>query len=168
MCYGSVIRVWLHLPPHSMANEYCYLFALSLIVDRLEVQLCSLSRAYSTCLSTARRLYATDTSVCGYHCLFRDFRLFHNFRLFRDFRLSVISVILCMTACCSLQQFGSQESGSETQIKDFCTTKYHVSFPMFSKVRVFHAGHAWLCTPSRLACQGRLSVLAAARACLCC
>lgn len=33
-------------------------------------------------------------------------------------------------------QFGSQEPGSEADIKKFCSTKYDVSFPMFSKVDV--------------------------------
>jgi glutathione peroxidase len=33
-------------------------------------------------------------------------------------------------------QFGGQEPGSEADIKKFCSTKYNVSFPMFSKVNV--------------------------------
>ena len=33
-------------------------------------------------------------------------------------------------------QFGSQEPGSEAEIKQFCSSKYHVNFPMFSKVDV--------------------------------
>ena len=33
-------------------------------------------------------------------------------------------------------QFGSQEPGSEAEIKQFCSTKYSVSFPMFSKIEV--------------------------------
>jgi glutathione peroxidase len=33
-------------------------------------------------------------------------------------------------------QFGSQEPGSEAEIKEFCSTKYSVTFPMFSKVEV--------------------------------
>ncbi|GAX78274.1 hypothetical protein CEUSTIGMA_g5716.t1 [Chlamydomonas eustigma] len=33
-------------------------------------------------------------------------------------------------------QFGQQEPGSEAEIKDFCSTMYHVTFPMFSKVEV--------------------------------
>lgn len=33
-------------------------------------------------------------------------------------------------------QFGSQEPGSEAEIKQFCSTKYSVNFPMFSKVEV--------------------------------
>ncbi|PNH02689.1 Phospholipid hydroperoxide glutathione peroxidase 1, chloroplastic [Tetrabaena socialis] len=33
-------------------------------------------------------------------------------------------------------QFGKQEPGSEADIKSFCSTRYHVGFPMFSKVDV--------------------------------
>ena len=33
-------------------------------------------------------------------------------------------------------QFGSQESKSEGEIKEFCSLKYNVTFPMFSKVDV--------------------------------
>ncbi|MCA9138366.1 MAG: glutathione peroxidase [Planctomycetales bacterium] len=33
-------------------------------------------------------------------------------------------------------QFGSQEPGTEAEIKQFCSTKYNVSFPMFSKIEV--------------------------------
>jgi glutathione peroxidase len=32
--------------------------------------------------------------------------------------------------------FGAQEPGSNQEIKTFCTTKYHVTFPMMSKVSV--------------------------------
>ncbi|MGV3486164.1 MAG: glutathione peroxidase [Planctomycetaceae bacterium] len=33
-------------------------------------------------------------------------------------------------------QFGSQEPGSEAEIKQFCSTKYNVNFPLFSKIDV--------------------------------
>lgn len=33
-------------------------------------------------------------------------------------------------------QFGQQEPGSEAEIKDFCSLKYGVSFPMFAKIKV--------------------------------
>ena len=33
-------------------------------------------------------------------------------------------------------EFGSQEPGDNSQIKEFCTTKYKVSFPLFSKIVV--------------------------------
>lgn len=32
--------------------------------------------------------------------------------------------------------FGGQEPGTETEIKEFCTSKYHVTFPMFAKISV--------------------------------
>ena len=37
-------------------------------------------------------------------------------------------------------QFGSQEPGSEGQIKTFCETRFGVTFPMFAKVEVNGAG----------------------------
>ena len=33
-------------------------------------------------------------------------------------------------------QFGGQEPGDETQIAEFCSARFDVSFPMFSKVQV--------------------------------
>ncbi|MDE2149251.1 MAG: glutathione peroxidase [Gammaproteobacteria bacterium] len=33
-------------------------------------------------------------------------------------------------------QFGHQEPGNEAEIKNFCSTKYDVSFPMFAKIKV--------------------------------
>jgi glutathione peroxidase len=33
-------------------------------------------------------------------------------------------------------QFGHQEPGDEEEIRDFCSTRYGVSFPMFAKVEV--------------------------------
>lgn len=33
-------------------------------------------------------------------------------------------------------QFGGQEPGSEKEIKEFCTSRFGVGFPMFSKVEV--------------------------------
>jgi glutathione peroxidase len=32
--------------------------------------------------------------------------------------------------------FGAQEPGSDQEIKTFCTTRYKVTFPMFSKISV--------------------------------
>lgn len=33
-------------------------------------------------------------------------------------------------------QFGAQEPGTEAEISDFCTTRFHVNFPMFAKIDV--------------------------------
>lgn len=45
-------------------------------------------------------------------------------------------------------QFGSQEPGSEQQIKQFCETRFGVTFPMFAKLEVNgasrHPLYAWL------------------------
>ena len=45
-------------------------------------------------------------------------------------------------------QFGHQEPGDAAEIANFCTTKYDVSFPMFSKIEVngarAHPLWAWL------------------------
>jgi glutathione peroxidase len=38
--------------------------------------------------------------------------------------------------------FGEQEPGSEAEIKKFCSTKFHVSFPMFAKVKTKGDGQA--------------------------
>ena len=47
-------------------------------------------------------------------------------------------------------QFGAQEPGSDAQILEFATSKYEVTFPMFSKVEVNGDGAAplyqWLRT----------------------
>jgi glutathione peroxidase len=44
--------------------------------------------------------------------------------------------------------FGSQEPGTNEEIKNFCTTKYNVSFPMFEKISVkgenIHPLYRWL------------------------
>jgi glutathione peroxidase len=45
-------------------------------------------------------------------------------------------------------QFGAQEPGSDAEVKQFCSTRYAVTFPMFSKIEVNGAGraplYAWL------------------------
>jgi glutathione peroxidase len=40
--------------------------------------------------------------------------------------------------------FGAQEPGSDVEIKEFCTTKFAVTFPMFSKMPVKGAGKSEL------------------------
>jgi glutathione peroxidase len=43
-------------------------------------------------------------------------------------------------------QFGGQEPGSNAEIKEFCSTKFNVTFPMFDKIDVNGAGRAPLYT----------------------
>ena len=39
-------------------------------------------------------------------------------------------------------QFAGQEPGSEAEVKEFCTTRYGVTFPLFAKVEVNGPGRA--------------------------
>jgi glutathione peroxidase len=49
-------------------------------------------------------------------------------------------------------QFGGQEPGTEEEIREFCSTRYDVSFPLAAKVEVNGPGrhplYAWLVSPS--------------------
>jgi glutathione peroxidase len=42
-------------------------------------------------------------------------------------------LVVCGFPC---NQFGSQEPGTDAEIKQFCTSKYSVTFPMFDKLEV--------------------------------
>lgn len=46
-------------------------------------------------------------------------------------------LVVCGFPC---NQFGGQEPGTDAQIQEFCTGKYDVTFPMFSKIKVNGAG----------------------------
>jgi glutathione peroxidase len=50
-------------------------------------------------------------------------------------------------------QFGSQEPGNEAEIKDFCSTRYGVTFPLSAKLEVNgpnrHPLYAWLTTSAQ-------------------
>lgn len=52
-------------------------------------------------------------------------------------------LVVCGFPC---NQFGGQEPGTEADIKAFCTDKYDVTFPMFSKIEVNGAGRSPLYT----------------------
>jgi glutathione peroxidase len=49
-------------------------------------------------------------------------------------------------------QFGAQEPGTEQQIREFCSTRFGVTFPLSSKLEVNGAGrhplYAWLTSPA--------------------
>src|ERR1017187_8354060 len=42
-------------------------------------------------------------------------------------------LVVCGFPC---NQFGGQEPGTDAEIKQFCTSKYNVTFPMFDKLEV--------------------------------
>jgi len=54
-------------------------------------------------------------------------------------------LVICGFPC---NQFGKQEPGTDSEIKEFCTSKYNVTFPMFDKLEVNgenrHPLYVWL------------------------
>jgi glutathione peroxidase len=50
-------------------------------------------------------------------------------------------------------QFGAQEPGSDAEIRDFCSTRYDVTFPLAAKLEVNGPGRAplyrWLTDPAQ-------------------
>jgi glutathione peroxidase len=52
-------------------------------------------------------------------------------KLYRDHRAD--GFVILGFPC---DQFGNQEPGTESEIKDFCSSAYEVSFPLFSKIEV--------------------------------
>ncbi len=83
-------------------------------------------------------LVVNTASECGFTGQYEGLE-----RLHRDFSAEGLNVL--GFPC---DQFGGQEPGSDTEIADFCSTNYGVSFPMFAKVDVngddAHPLFSWL------------------------
>ena len=59
----------------------------------------------------------------------------HNMTAYKNYKMSLqIKVFTVLAFPCD--QFGKQEPGSDAEIVDFCTTKFNVDFPLFSKIEV--------------------------------
>lgn len=71
-------------------------------------------------------LVVNVASRCGYTSQYRGLQELH--KKYVDQGLVVIGF--------PANDFGGQEPGSDSEIKEFCTTIYGVDFPMMSKVRV--------------------------------
>ncbi|MBU3698913.1 MAG: glutathione peroxidase [Candidatus Kapabacteria bacterium] len=71
-------------------------------------------------------LIVNVASFCGYTKQYTP--LEELYRAYRDRGLVVMGF--------PANDFGSQEPGTNDEIKTFCSTKYDVTFPMFSKVSV--------------------------------
>lgn len=65
-------------------------------------------------------------SKCGLTPQYADLELFY-----RDMKAKGVEVLGFPA-----NNFGAQEPGADAEIKAFCSTKYEVSFPMFSKISV--------------------------------
>jgi glutathione peroxidase len=71
-------------------------------------------------------LIVNVASQCGFTPQYTALEAMH--RKFQDRGFSVLGF--------PCDQFGHQEPGDEAEIKNFCSLRYHVSFPMFAKIDV--------------------------------
>ena len=71
-------------------------------------------------------MFVNVASRCGNTPQYKELEAIHQ--KYKDAGLVVIGV--------PANEFGKQEPGSDAEIKQFCTSKYNVSFPMMSKIVV--------------------------------
>ena len=71
-------------------------------------------------------LIVNTASQCGYTPQYKDLESIYEKYKSQGFE------VLAFPA----NEFGSQEPGTDEQIKEFCSTNYKVSFPLFSKIVV--------------------------------
>jgi len=71
-------------------------------------------------------LVVNVASKCGYTPQYKELEAVY--REYRDAGLVVLGF--------PCNQFGQQESGTNAEIKEFCSLNFHVSFPLFDKIEV--------------------------------
>jgi glutathione peroxidase len=71
-------------------------------------------------------LIVNTASQCGFTPQYKDMEAIYE--KYKDKGFEVLAF--------PANEFGKQEPGTNDQIKDFCTSKYKVSFPLFSKIVV--------------------------------
>jgi len=71
-------------------------------------------------------LIVNTASQCGYTSQYKDLEAFYE--KYKDQGFEVLAF--------PANEFGKQEPGTNDQIKEFCSTKYKVTFPLFSKIVV--------------------------------
>jgi len=74
-------------------------------------------------------LVVNVASACGFTPQYRDLEALYEAKANKG--LVVVGV--------PCNDFGQQESGSEDEIRQFCDTSYHVTFPMTGKVEIVSA-----------------------------
>lgn len=71
-------------------------------------------------------LLVNVASQCGYTPQYEGLQKIHS--KYKDQGFAVLGF--------PANNFGAQEPGTDQEIKTFCSSKYHVTFPMFSKISV--------------------------------
>ena len=120
------VSVW-HQPSPAMASFY------DLSAETLEGESFSFEE-----LQGKRVMVVNTASRCGYTPQYKPLEELHQ-------RYSEKGLVILGFPC---NQFGRQEPGSASDIREFCTRNYGVSFQMMSKVNVKgddqHPVYAWL------------------------
>ncbi len=75
-------------------------------------------------------LIVNTASQCGYTPQYKDLQAIYE--KYKDQGFEVLAF--------PANEFGAQEPGDNTQIKEFCSTRYKVAFPLFSKIVVKGSG----------------------------
>ena len=75
-------------------------------------------------------LVVNVASACGFTSQYRDLETLYEAKAGKGL---VIVGVPC-------NDFGHQEAGSEREIREFCDTSYHVTFPMSAKVEISAPG----------------------------
>ncbi len=70
-------------------------------------------------------LVVNVASLCGYTPQYKGLEALHRAYKAQGFRVLAFPC----------NDFGAQEPGAETEIKNFCTARYEVTFELFSKVK---------------------------------
>jgi len=71
-------------------------------------------------------LVVNVASACGFTSQYRDLEALYEAKVGKGF---VVLGVPC-------NDFGQQEPGEEREIREFCDTSYHVTFPMTAKVEI--------------------------------
>jgi glutathione peroxidase len=71
-------------------------------------------------------LVVNVASKCGFTPQYTALEALHQ-------KYAAQGLVVCGFPC---NQFGGQEPGTDAEIKEFCTSKYSVTFPMFDKLEV--------------------------------
>lgn len=71
-------------------------------------------------------LIVNVASHCGFTPQYTALEALHQ-------KYAAQGLVVCGFPC---NQFGGQEPGTDAEIKEFCTSKYNVTFPMFDKLEV--------------------------------
>jgi glutathione peroxidase len=71
-------------------------------------------------------LIVNVASKCGFTPQYKGLEALHQ-------KYAAQGLVVCGFPC---NQFLSQEPGTDAEIKEFCTSKYQVTFPMFDKLEV--------------------------------